>query len=396
MSLPTSAIMPVSIYTCLCAAYCIFAPFFSTTRKRAYILSVISSSIMSSVSLPYVYLYLRYGLHGAYKMSQNGWLEELGRFATAFFGTYLFADLTLGYLMYKSEIGLLTGWVHHTVYIGLMIYLNMVSESPVFLIAGIMEVPTLDLGLSNLFPQVRNDVRFLSSFFIIRIVFNLYFALDCARPSSRVIFDNAWMPTVMLSLALCLHVMWFKGGIVGYLKRQSKTSKSGSTSAVSEIMENPGLSIPATDSCPESPEDSPLITPHTIPLTPSASATSQKDNSFFPNLSSLPNLANIPHLGQLPTVSIPNLPTLAELTTALNNHREHMNFGFKDAVKSRIGEQRERFAGLTANRGINLNLGGALGNMGLRGRPGSKGISQREYEAGQGIEVVGVDDLLGH
>lgn len=35
---------------------------------------------------------------------------------------------------------MLTGWIHHTVYIGIMVHLAMSMQSPIFLLAAIMEV----------------------------------------------------------------------------------------------------------------------------------------------------------------------------------------------------------------------------------------------------------------
>ena len=237
------------------------------------------------------------------------------------------------------------------------------------------QIPTLDLGLSNLFPQVRNDLRFLTSFFVIRIALNLFMVFDCSRSTSRDMFDNAWMPTAMLSLALLLHVMWFKGGVTGYLRRHAKTASQPLKDPVMKAADridstvDSGLPDASDDPALLSPEDSPIITPHT----PSTGAVPLRDSLFFSNLPALPNLASIPNLGHLPTVSMPNLPSLAELTNALHAHRENINFGFKDAVKMRIGEQRDRFAGLAGARGINLPN---FGNLGLRRRQGVKETAQ--------------------
>ena len=47
--------------------------------------------------------------------------------------------------MYPSQIGLLTGWIHHSVYIALMIYCSTVREWAIFVIGAVMEVSDSDL-----------------------------------------------------------------------------------------------------------------------------------------------------------------------------------------------------------------------------------------------------------
>lgn len=132
-----------------CTAYWGFSPRFDNERKRAYILSVISSFFMTCVSISFVWHYLRYGIQGVFEKGQEGWMRGLAEVSVVFFGTYLFADLFVGYFKYRSQVGLLTGWIHHTVYIGLMIYLYNTRLSPIFLTAAIMEFPTFDLAISN-------------------------------------------------------------------------------------------------------------------------------------------------------------------------------------------------------------------------------------------------------
>ena len=55
------------------------------------------------------------------------------------------ADLSVGYFIYPSQIGLLTGWIHHSVYIALMIYCSTVREWAIFVIGAVMEVSDSDL-----------------------------------------------------------------------------------------------------------------------------------------------------------------------------------------------------------------------------------------------------------
>ena len=260
------------------------------------------------------------------------------------------------------------------------------------------QVPTFDLGISNLFPRLRHDERFLTSFFLIRIAFNLVLLLDCIRPSSRHMFHVAWMPPTMLSLALTLHVLWFKAGLAGYLKRRSAataTAAAASDNAVEQLSELDSAKrteAGSTDSPLETPEDTPLITPHT----PTTGPISVRDSSFFPHFPALPHLPNMPNLGHLPTVSIPNLPTLAELSNVLQAHRDNVNFGFKDAVKTRIVEQRERFAGLTGGRGITINFPSLSGmSMGRRASTTDDrtGVQSKPQDLnGLDVEVANIQD----
>ncbi|WWC89754.1 uncharacterized protein L201_004680 [Kwoniella dendrophila CBS 6074] len=341
--LPTYLLCGI-IYTGFYLAYEKLSPKFESERKKAYILSSISSCVMTLSSIPFFLSYLIYGLEETFHQGQLDYLGQLGEFCTIFFGVYLFADLSIGYVKYRSQVGLLTGWIHHTVYIGLMFYTINAGITPIFLTGAIMELPTFDLAISNLFPAVRNDFRFLSSFFIFRILYHTIYLIDCARPSSRAYMGNTWIPTIMLSLALLMHISWFKGGIMGYLKRHNKAKLKYNDKKKNAIMVGCEISDPVIECAIQldetvnqellleenenedenggkTPDDSPLITPRT-----------PKQNPLLTNLP-------IPNLSNLPTVLIPsinNIPGLASLTNTSAN-------GFKEAVKHRWDEQKEKF-----------------------------------------------------
>lgn len=83
-----------TIFTGFCLAYSSLSPRFETERKRAYILSTISSFTMTLISLPYVWTYLVYGMEACFETAQSGWMLGLGQFAVIFFGTYLTGEFS--------------------------------------------------------------------------------------------------------------------------------------------------------------------------------------------------------------------------------------------------------------------------------------------------------------
>lgn len=234
-----------------------------------------------------------------------------------------------------------------------------------------MQLPTFDLAISNLFPAVRNDLRFLSGFFAIRILFHLGFLLDTIRPSSRAMMGGTWAPVIMLSLALILHVSWFKGGSMGYIKRQKASRKikalndreKSSLPSHRDRLQVPGHDV---DTTPElvpttlSPEDSPLTTPYTPGTTP----MTLRDSYIIPTLT-LPKLSQLPQFPPLPA-AISNMPMFQDFSERV----KEMGVGeFRDAVKTRWEENRERFS---------------LGAMGLRG--GMTGLRLRNQGPRGGVK----------
>lgn len=145
-------------------------------------------------------------------------------------------------------------------------------------------------------------------------------------------------------MAGCLHVSWFHGGVLGYLKRRKAHAHARSKKEIIDTGEG-SIPIDSPNLPPDTPEDSPLLTPRTPSMTP----LSLRD-SYLPTLA-IPNIS----LSSLP---LPSFPTTER------------NFGFKDAVKSRW-EERKMVLGE-----VNLNL--QAGAMSLRRRFGSGQEQERE------------------
>ncbi|RXK36233.1 hypothetical protein M231_06503 [Tremella mesenterica] len=364
-NLPIPLTLPIPLFIIFTITYLSFAPRFKTEKQKAYILSTLSSGSMTLISLPFLYTYLTKGFGVVMEQGEMGWMLVLGRFGVTFFATYLIADLVLGWIYYRNQVGLLTGWIHHLCYIALMGYILTTRLSPTFLIAASMELPTFDLAISNLFPSVRNDLRFLSTFFILRITFHLIFLLDCLRPSSRTI-THSFSPGIFLTLALILHISWFRGGLSGYLKRRSKSLSKPLAQITEPIISaatnlEPTIensTLPSSSSSPPTPEDSPLITPRTPSLTP----FTLRDSYLLPNLPNLPQIT----MPNLPTVSIPSLSELTASIPRPNRISRELSLGFKDAVRSRWEEQRERFVAVK-EMGMGMDLS-SFSAMGIRRR----------------------------
>lgn len=101
-----AAYLPIPIFIFFALTYTTVAPYFQMEKKRAYILSTLSSATMSLISLPFVYQYTFHGLGVVYEKSQNGWMGSLARFGVVFFGTYLFGELS--FLNLGGRIALMT------------------------------------------------------------------------------------------------------------------------------------------------------------------------------------------------------------------------------------------------------------------------------------------------
>jgi hypothetical protein len=91
-ALPLTYTLPPPLLVLLTAFYLATARYFSTDKARAYLLSALSSFTMTTLSIPFAYLYFAYGLEAVFVAAQEGWLHQAGRVGVIFFGTYLFGE----------------------------------------------------------------------------------------------------------------------------------------------------------------------------------------------------------------------------------------------------------------------------------------------------------------
>ncbi|KAI0084522.1 hypothetical protein BDY19DRAFT_525593 [Irpex rosettiformis] len=210
-----------------------------TDREKSWVLTAISSAIMTACSVPYIWSWFVSG-----RIFEGGhWADK----SCCFFVAYLLCDLIIGSMHYRSSINLLTGWIHHTIYILLLTLLVLPhSFSSFFNMCCILELPTLLLSLGSLNKNLRNDYLFASVFFATRICLHMYIALWCTleafRESTvngpgdggpRSISDKTWIPPTALTVIFPMHAMWMKDCVRGILRRRKLTSTSASLSVSS-------------------------------------------------------------------------------------------------------------------------------------------------------------------
>ena len=87
---PLYLTVPLPLYTAMVVYYHLIAPRFETEKQRAYLLSTLSASVMSCISLPFLWTYVTSGFGGMYAVGQEGWMGILAEVGVIIFGVYLF------------------------------------------------------------------------------------------------------------------------------------------------------------------------------------------------------------------------------------------------------------------------------------------------------------------
>lgn len=225
------AVPPAFLYSflALIVAYHVFAPLCSTVKQRSWILTTISSAAMSLSSLPLFFHYVSsWGdLRG---MRSTFWTESTGRF----FQAYLIADLLMGVIYYRSKVNLLTGWIHHTIYIVIVGYTSHMRWSHLFTLCAVMEVPTFILAIASLNSRFRSDIIFALSFFATRIVLHVFLCASMVVGRHNATNDS-YGPGILMACIFPLHAFLFYGCLKGFVKRAKSAKpqpvKSGTVTA---------------------------------------------------------------------------------------------------------------------------------------------------------------------
>ncbi|KLO12293.1 hypothetical protein SCHPADRAFT_890870 [Schizopora paradoxa] len=196
--------------------YYAVSPFYKTPKQKSWILTTLSAFLMTACSVPFLLDYFR----GGFSVAASPISSPFAYGVNKVFQAYLVADLALGALHYRKQVNLLSGWIHHAMYVVVTEYAMRNGLAGLFALAAAMEAPTFLLGLGSLHSRARTDVGFASIFFITRIVFNaaLIYAYS-VKANREGLLEGSWVPASVLTMAFGMHAMWFKGCVNGFVKR---------------------------------------------------------------------------------------------------------------------------------------------------------------------------------
>lgn len=187
-----------------------------TEKQKTYIISIKNSLIMTLASVFYIYLFINSGF--TLNFSKDNTI--FGHLIILYFMAYLIMDLAIGIYEYPKSLELLSGYIHHSIYIvisSLALYYNS-NVLFIFILAMLEELPTFLLAIGSFDSSLRNDTLFGITFFITRIVYHL-FLIFLFRNEMNLVF-------YITSLALILHVYWFKNWWSKYGKKIKLTLKN--------------------------------------------------------------------------------------------------------------------------------------------------------------------------
>ncbi|KAG0304924.1 hypothetical protein BGZ98_004830 [Dissophora globulifera] len=147
------------------------------------------------------------------------------RFSSAmcgYFVGYCLGDLIIGSMHYREHVDPFSGWFHHIIYTFIIYRLcriNMLSE---FLIAGApVELSTVFLASGFMFPHLREDFWFPTTFFLVRIVYVIFMWHETVFN-----FPTPTGGSAIYFASLLVHIFWFSKYLKGLRRRKLRAKKS--------------------------------------------------------------------------------------------------------------------------------------------------------------------------
>jgi hypothetical protein len=147
--------------------------------------------------------------------AQDPTIQQVSHIVVIYFSSYLTFDLIIGTLYYKDHMGLLAGYIHHTMYVLVSLLSSYQNKNPEFCLFFIEELPTVMLNIGICNSRFRNNNLFGSTFFTTRIVIHTLL-VSLTKADTTFLYLGG--------ITLVLHTYWFKNWVTKYFLR--KVTKS--------------------------------------------------------------------------------------------------------------------------------------------------------------------------
>lgn len=220
-------------FAAILTSVCVVArvTFAKDPKRMAWIVSIFNSFVTMIVG--FVYLIVKVPMFKDFFMyGDNGRLvyhsmDNVSVLTCLWFAMACVFDLGFGLLCYRKYLDPLTAYVHHTVFIWIMItattgnggFITAEKFAPSFLYMLVEELPTFLLGLGMVVPALRTDIGFGVTFFLLRIVYHAYFF------TYSIVCGADTVIPVLYSLTMCLHLFWFYSWVTKYGSKLLKKEK---------------------------------------------------------------------------------------------------------------------------------------------------------------------------
>jgi ubiquinone/menaquinone biosynthesis C-methylase UbiE len=186
----------------LISSYILLSSYYKDIYRRSWILTFVTSIFCSVGGL---YSNISYMLSEAKSIHHYEYTHELYMLPSfiTFFMTYLVLDLMIGFVCYRSQLSILTGYIHH---IGYFIVCSCSHLSGLYLIASMMlllEIPTFVLSLSKFYKISSLRYLFFYTFLKIRVIWALWFCITVLCQ-----YNVLWV-TITGILTMVLNTLWF-------------------------------------------------------------------------------------------------------------------------------------------------------------------------------------------
>ncbi|KAI8346497.1 hypothetical protein B0O80DRAFT_430830 [Mortierella sp. GBAus27b] len=148
-----------------------------------------------------------------------------------YFVGYCLGDLILGQIHYKEHVDPTSGWIHHLTYTWLIYSLSRAQMLSHFLAAGgLLEVSTVFLASGYIFPHLREDFWFPTSFILVRIFF-----VGFMWHESLFNFPSVTGGCFIYGCAFLLHVFWLSKYLQGRKRRMLRAEKEREEAKMREL-----------------------------------------------------------------------------------------------------------------------------------------------------------------
>lgn len=173
-----------------------------STKQEAFIITFVSSSVMSTLSLISNYYFIKSNFDmEKYMYTPNKINEIVSVLSTATFMSTMIMDSLIGFLFYPEYMTRISGYPHHLFFIIGNMVVYYVDGYKIMSLFVIDELPTIIFSLGNINEKYRSDFLFGTLMMLVRIVYH----------GTLTLINITHTPTVSVAFpAWCMYIYWMR------------------------------------------------------------------------------------------------------------------------------------------------------------------------------------------